>query len=214
MKVEAAIYNGDASRASRLPCRSILGPGGLAGRVEMIGRAGGQPGRAARSGTSRTGATCARTIPWPLRSPMPCFPRNQPVDRAPLAVGRGGLALVLRVLQLRRSPGGDAVFPLIREEFVLSSTQLGLLGSAFMIVYAVGCAVRRLSWSIGRRDDNLIVAGLAFWSLICAATGARARSGSCSFPRGGGARRNRSTFRPRCRCWRITTVPGLASRGP
>ncbi len=63
-----------------------------------------------------------------------------------------------------------AVFPLIQAEFKLTDDQLGWVGSAFMAVYAAtapiaGFVVDRFS----RR--GLIVAGLGFWSLVCAATG-------------------------------------------
>jgi MFS family permease len=64
-----------------------------------------------------------------------------------------------------------AVFPLIQGEFRLSDDQLGWVGSAFMAVYAAtaplaGFVVDRFS------RKGLIVAGLGFWSLVCAATGA------------------------------------------
>ena len=62
-----------------------------------------------------------------------------------------------------------SVFPLIKKEFHLDNTTLSLLGSAFMLVYAVaspftGYVVDRIS----RRW--LIASGLVLWSLICAAT--------------------------------------------
>ena len=62
-----------------------------------------------------------------------------------------------------------SVFPLLTSEFGLSKTQLGLLGSAFMVVYAgaspfTGYTVDLLSRRL------LITLGLAFWSVICAAT--------------------------------------------
>ncbi len=62
-----------------------------------------------------------------------------------------------------------SVFPLIKKEFHLDNTTVSLLGSAFMLVYAVaspftGYVVDRIS----RRW--LIASGLALWSLICAAT--------------------------------------------
>jgi sugar phosphate permease len=87
-----------------------------------------------------------------------------------------------------------SVFPELAQEWGLSLTRLGMLGSAFMVVYALaapfaGAIVDR--WP--RRA--LIVGGLAFWSLICAATGSavgflplfwlRAAEGlgeSCYFP--------------------------------
>ncbi len=64
----------------------------------------------------------------------------------------------------------NSVFPLLEKEFSLSDPQLGMLGSAFMIVYAstsplAGYVVDRVT----RRA--LIPLGLAIWSLICAATG-------------------------------------------
>ena len=64
----------------------------------------------------------------------------------------------------------NAVFKPIQAEFHLDDTQLGLIGSAFMLVYAssspfAGYLVDRVS----RR--TLIAVGLGFWSLICAATG-------------------------------------------
>jgi MFS family permease len=63
-----------------------------------------------------------------------------------------------------------AVFPVIQDEFKLTDDQLGWVGSAFMAVYAAaaplaGFVVDRIS----RR--RLIIAGLGFWSLVCAATG-------------------------------------------
>ena len=62
-----------------------------------------------------------------------------------------------------------SVFPLLKSEFHLDNEQLGMLGSAFMLVYAVtspfsGYTVDLLSRRL------LIGLGLAFWSLICAAT--------------------------------------------
>ena len=62
-----------------------------------------------------------------------------------------------------------SVFPLLKDEFHLNNEQLGLLGSAFMLVYAItspfsGYTVDRLSRRL------LISVGLAFWSLVCAAT--------------------------------------------
>jgi MFS family permease len=62
-----------------------------------------------------------------------------------------------------------SVFPLLGIEFQVSKGQLGLLGSAFMLVYAVaspftGYLVDRFS----RRF--LIIVGLLFWSVVCALT--------------------------------------------
>ncbi|MHC5541483.1 MFS transporter, partial [Singulisphaera rosea] len=75
-----------------------------------------------------------------------------------------------------------SVFPLLSKEFNLSKSQLGLLGSAFMLVYAgsaplAGFVVDKVS----RR--TLVVSGLAFWSLVCAATGLARNFGQLLFYR-------------------------------
>jgi MFS family permease len=63
----------------------------------------------------------------------------------------------------------SAVFELLKGEFAISDTALGTLSSAFMLLYALtspftGYTVDLLSRRV------LIAAGLAFWSIICAAT--------------------------------------------
>jgi len=63
-----------------------------------------------------------------------------------------------------------SVFQPLKEEFQLDDQQLGWIGSSFMIVYATtaplaGFVVDRVSRRV------LVPIGLAFWSLICAATG-------------------------------------------
>jgi MFS family permease len=63
-----------------------------------------------------------------------------------------------------------SVFPLLQEDFGLSKAQLGLLGSAFMIVYALAAPLSGFLVDLAPRRV-LIVSGLAFWSVICAATG-------------------------------------------
>jgi MFS family permease len=62
-----------------------------------------------------------------------------------------------------------SVFPLLETEFHLSKTQLGLLGSAFMVVYAVSSPFSGYTVDLLPRR-LLITAGLLFWSLVCAAT--------------------------------------------
>jgi len=62
-----------------------------------------------------------------------------------------------------------SVFPLIKSEFGLSPTQLGLLGSAFMLVYAAASPFSGYTVDLLPRR-LLITLGLAFWSLICAGT--------------------------------------------
>lgn len=62
-----------------------------------------------------------------------------------------------------------SVFDPIRHEFRLSDTQLGMLGSSFAIVYAL--AAPFAGFVVDRASRKwLVVGGLAFWSLICAAT--------------------------------------------
>jgi MFS family permease len=62
-----------------------------------------------------------------------------------------------------------SVFPLLKSEFGLSPTQLGLLGSAFMFVYALSSPFS--GYTVDRLPRRLLIMlGLTFWSLICAAT--------------------------------------------
>ena len=75
-----------------------------------------------------------------------------------------------------------SVLDLIGQEYKLDNLDKGAIGSSFMIVYAVsaplaGFVVDRVS----RRW--LIPAGLAFWSLICAATGSARSYGQLLFYR-------------------------------
>lgn len=62
-----------------------------------------------------------------------------------------------------------SVFPLLKTEFELSPRQLGYLGSAFMLVYAVSSPFSGYTVDLLPRR-LLITLGLSFWSLICAAT--------------------------------------------
>jgi MFS family permease len=63
-----------------------------------------------------------------------------------------------------------AVFPLIKTDFHLSDTQLGFLGSAFMLSYMIFAPI--LGW-IGDhvRHSRLASGGLVFWSLATAMSG-------------------------------------------
>ena len=65
--------------------------------------------------------------------------------------------------------GVYSVFPLIQREFDLSKSQLGYLGSAFMVVYAASSPFSGYTVDLLPRR-LLITLGLTFWSLICAAT--------------------------------------------
>ena len=63
-----------------------------------------------------------------------------------------------------------AVFPKLKEEFSFDKVQLGLIGSAFMWVYAAGAPVAGLICDHLRRKD-LILGGCLFWSFVTIATG-------------------------------------------
>ena len=62
-----------------------------------------------------------------------------------------------------------SVFPLIGEEFNLSNTNKGAIGSSFMVVYALMAPFAGYLVDLAPRCW-LISAGLGIWSLICAAT--------------------------------------------
>jgi MFS family permease len=62
-----------------------------------------------------------------------------------------------------------SVFPKFQEEFGFSETQLGLIGSAFMWVYAAGAPIAGFIADRFRRKD-LILGGCAFWSFITVTT--------------------------------------------
>jgi MFS family permease len=63
-----------------------------------------------------------------------------------------------------------AVFPKLKEEFGFNKEQLGLIGSAFMWVYAAGAP---FAGFVGDRfpRKHLILGGCIFWSLVTMATG-------------------------------------------
>jgi MFS family permease len=63
-----------------------------------------------------------------------------------------------------------AVFPKLEEEFGFSDVQLGLIGSAFMWVYAFGAPLAGFVGDRLRRKD-LILGGCVFWSLVTVLTG-------------------------------------------
>ncbi len=63
-----------------------------------------------------------------------------------------------------------AVFPLLATEFSLSKEDRGLIGSAFMVVYALASPLT--GYLVDRFARRwLIAAGLAVWSVVCALTG-------------------------------------------
>lgn len=63
-----------------------------------------------------------------------------------------------------------AVFPVLKAEFGLDKVQLGLIGSAFMWVYAAGAPFAGFI-SDRMRRKTLILGGCAFWSVVTIATG-------------------------------------------
>lgn len=62
-----------------------------------------------------------------------------------------------------------AVFPKLKEEFGFDKAELGLIGSAFMWVYAAGAPLAGYVCDRFRRKD-LILGGCLFWSLITVTT--------------------------------------------
>jgi MFS family permease len=67
-----------------------------------------------------------------------------------------------------------AVFPKLKEEFGFDKVQLGLIGSAFMWVYAAGAPLAGFICDRFRRKD-LILGGCLFWSCVTVATGSCAK---------------------------------------
>lgn len=63
-----------------------------------------------------------------------------------------------------------AVFPKLEEEFQFSKVELGLIGSAFMWVYAFGAPFAGFISDRFRRKD-LILGGCLFWSFVTVMTG-------------------------------------------
>lgn len=62
-----------------------------------------------------------------------------------------------------------SVFPLLKSEMQLSDVQLGIVGGAFMWVYAVSGPLAGIIGDRYRRK-TLIIAGLIFWSAVTVAT--------------------------------------------
>jgi MFS family permease len=63
-----------------------------------------------------------------------------------------------------------SVFPKLKEEFGFDKVQLGLIGSAFMWVYAAAAPIAGFV-SDRLRRKTLILGGCAFWSLVTVTTG-------------------------------------------
>src|ERR1043165_864907 len=63
-----------------------------------------------------------------------------------------------------------SIFPTLSEEFGFDKVQLGLIGSAFMWVYALGAPLAGYIGDRVRRKD-LILGGCLFWSAVTLMTG-------------------------------------------
>jgi MFS family permease len=63
-----------------------------------------------------------------------------------------------------------SIFPVLEKEFGFNDAQLGLIGSAFMWVYALGAPIAGFVADRTRRK-NLILGGCIFWSLVTMTTG-------------------------------------------
>jgi MFS family permease len=64
----------------------------------------------------------------------------------------------------------SSVFPKLKDEFGFTKVQLGLIGSAFMYVYAFGSPIAGYLGDRMRRKD-LILGGCLFWSAVTVLTG-------------------------------------------
>src|SRR5436190_15746572 len=64
----------------------------------------------------------------------------------------------------------SSVFPKLKAEFGFDKVQLGLIGSAFMYIYAFGSPVAGYLGDRLRRKD-LILGGCLFWSAVTVLTG-------------------------------------------
>src|SRR6185369_16450100 len=63
----------------------------------------------------------------------------------------------------------SSIFPKLREEFGFTPVQLGLIGSAFMWVYALGAPFAGYVGDKVRRKE-LILGGCLFWSFVTVTT--------------------------------------------
>ncbi len=63
-----------------------------------------------------------------------------------------------------------SVFPKLKEQFGFDKVQLGIIGSAFMWVYAFGGPIAGLIGDRARRKD-IVLGGCVFWSVVTVFTG-------------------------------------------
>ncbi len=96
---------------------------------------------------------------------MPTFPTNNHYPRYALT-----LLLAVNLLNYIDRQVLYAVFPLVKSDLALSDTELGFLGSSFMLCYMVSAPL--FGWLGDRmRRVRLAAAGLAAWSLATAGAG-------------------------------------------
>src|SRR5438067_12205547 len=81
-----------------------------------------------------------------------------------------GMLWCICVLNYADRQAISSVFPRLHDEFGFDKVQLGLIGSAFMWVYAAGAPFAGLAGDLARRKD-LIRGGCLFWSAITVLTG-------------------------------------------
>src|SRR6195256_4964227 len=81
-----------------------------------------------------------------------------------------GLMVGINLLNYMDRWVGSAVAPLIQAEFALNDFSIGLLGSAFTLVYALGALPFGL-WADRGVRRNVIGTGVAVWSLATLVTG-------------------------------------------
>jgi MFS family permease len=81
-----------------------------------------------------------------------------------------GMLWCICVLNYADRQAISSVFPRLSSEFGFDKVQLGLIGSAFMWVYAAGAPFAGLAGDLARRKD-LILGGCLFWSGVTILTG-------------------------------------------
>ena len=105
---------------------------------------------------------------------MAKHPVNQPPDTAPVASSyKWRVVFMLWFVCFFNYADRQAlsgVAPRLKEEFGFSNDQMGLIGSAFMWVYAAAAPLAGFIGDRVRRKD-LILGGCLFWSFVTIATG-------------------------------------------
>jgi len=110
----------------------------------------------------------------PAQSSLPPSPGTAAAGAVPSAPTQAGRLLLFMwgayFLNYCDRQAIFAMFPVLRGDLGLTDTQLGLTGSIFLWVYALGCPLAgQLADRVSKR--LLVVLSLAIWSLVTAATG-------------------------------------------